>query len=207
MLVELALFSDAGRGALANDNGEAEKASRRRRARARSTIFMALALLVPHQLDQTTWSVPLAPRVTTTINRINAIPPSEAYDGLIREASALYHVEASLIRSVIQAESGFNPSAVSPAGARGLMQLTPIIAASLGVENPFDPRENIMGGTRLLRELLDRHHGNLEMAIASYNAGPTAVALYGAVPPFKETQGYVKRVTGLIADARSASDN
>lgn len=169
---------------------------------------MALALLVPHQLDRaSTWSVPLAPRVTTTIDRIKAIPPSEAYEGLIREASALYRVDGSLIRSVIQAESGFNPSAVSPAGALGLMQLTPNIAASLGVEHPLDPRENIMGGTKLLRELLDRHHGNLEMAIASYNAGPTAVALYGAVPPFKETQGYVKRVTGLIADARSASDN
>lgn len=174
----------------------------------RGTIFMALALLVPHQLDRaSTWSVPLAPRVTTTIDRIKAIPPSEAYEGLIREASALYHVDGSLIRSVIQAESGFNPSAVSPAGALGLMQLTPNIAASLGVEHPLDPRENIMGGTKLLRELLDRHHGNLEMAIASYNAGPTAVALYGAVPPFKETQGYVKRVTSLIADARSASDN
>ena len=183
-------------------------ASGRRRARLRSVIFMASALLVPHQLDRaSTWSVPLAPRVTTTIDCINAIPPSEAYGSLIREASARYGVDSSLIRSVIQAESGFNPSAVSPAGAIGLMQLTPNIAASLGVKHPFDPRENIMGGTRLLRELLDRHHGNLEMAIASYNAGPAAVALYGAVPPFKETQGYVKRVTDLIADARSASDD
>ena len=84
------------------------------------------------------------------------------------------------------------------------MQLMPEIVSAFGVLDPFDPRENIMAGTRLLRELLDRHRGNLKLAIASYNAGPTAVAHYGRVPPFRETQGYVKRITDLIADARAS---
>jgi soluble lytic murein transglycosylase-like protein len=87
------------------------------------------------------------------------------------------------------------------------MQLMPSIAEAFGVEHPFDPRENIMAGTRLLRELLDHHRGNLVRTIASYNAGPTAVAHYRGVPPFKETRGYVKRVTELIADARNASND
>jgi len=108
---------------------------------------------------------------------------------------------------VINAESAFDPLAVSSAGAMGLMQLMPSIAEAFGVEHPFDPRENIMAGTRLLRELLDRHGGNLVRTIASYNAGPTAVAHYHGVPPFKETRGYVKRVTNLIAEARNAAND
>jgi len=105
----------------------------------------------------------------------------------------------------MEAESAFDPSAVSRDGAMGLMQLMPSIAEAFGVEHPFDPRENIMAGARLLRELLDQHRGNVALTVASYNAGPTAVAQYGGVvPPFAETQGYVKRVTGLLADARAA---
>ena len=89
----------------------------------------------------------------------------------------------------MRAESGFDPSAVSRAGAMGLMQLMPDVAEAFGVEHPFDPRENIMAGARLLRELLDQHSGNMRLAVASYNAGPTAVANYGGVvPPFRETQ-------------------
>ena len=152
-------------------------------------------------------SVPAGPRVTTTIDSIIAVPPKEAYEGIIREASAIYRVDANLIRSVMQAESAFDPSAVSRTGAMGLMQLMPSIADAFGVEHPFDPRENIMAGTRLLRELLDQHRGNLVRTIASYNAGPTAVAHYGGVPPYKETRGYVKRVTSLIADARSGAND
>ena len=83
----------------------------------------------------------------------------------------------------------------------------PEIADAFGVQHPFDPRENIMAGARLLRELLDQHRGNVRLAVASYNAGPTAVAAYGGVPPFRETQGYVKKVTGLIADARRANND
>ena len=136
------------------------------------------------------------------------VPPAKAYDGIIREAAALYHVDPALIRSVMRAESAFDPSAVSRAGAMGLMQLMPDIAEAFGVEHPFDPRENIMAGARLLRELLDMYRGNVKLAIASYNAGPTAIAHYGGiVPPFRETRGYVKRVTDFIADARRAGNN
>ena len=138
--------------------------------------------------------------------RAPAILPAHAYEGLIREAAAIYRVDSHLIRSIMQAESAFDASAVSRVGAMGLMQLMPDVAEALGVVHPFDPRENIMGGARLLRELLDQHHGNVKLAVASYNAGPTAVAAYGGVPPFRETQGYVKKVTELIAEARRAGD-
>ena len=181
--------------------------SDRRRARLRSLIFTSLALALPHQLRPSTIQHMSGPRVSTTINSVIAVLPAHAYEGLIREAAALYRVDASLIRSVMQAESAFDPSAVSRAGAMGLMQLMPDMAEALGVVHPFDPRENIMAGTRLLRELLDQHHGNVSLAVASYNAGPTAVADYGGVPPFRETEGYVKRVTGLIAGLRRAGND
>jgi transglycosylase-like protein with SLT domain len=129
------------------------------------------------------------------------------YDPIIESASNRLGLSARLVKAVIQVESAFQPRARSHKGAMGLMQLMPDIAEAFGVVHPFDPRENIMAGTRLLRELLDRHRGNLRLAIASYNAGPTAVAHYGRVPPFKETQGYVKKVTSLIADARMGADN
>jgi soluble lytic murein transglycosylase-like protein len=181
----------------------------RRRARLRSLLFTSLALIVPHQLKQVyaTHRLPSGAHVSTRIDSMLAVPPELAYEGLIREAATLYQIDATLIRSIMQAESAFDPSAVSRAGALGLMQLMPDVARAFGVEHPFDPRENIMGGARLLRELLDQHHGNVRLAVASYNAGPTAVATYGGVPPFRETQGYVKKVTELIADARRAGNN
>jgi soluble lytic murein transglycosylase-like protein len=181
----------------------------RRRARLRSLIFTSLALVIPPSLKEgATALISAGPRVSTTIDSIVAVAPAQAYEGLIREAAALYRVDASLIRSIMEAESAFDPSAVSRAGAMGLMQLMPEIAEAFGVEHPFDPRENIMGGARLLRELLDLHGGNLVLAIASYNAGPSAIAHYGGrVPPFPETRGYVKKVAGLIADARAGGND
>ena len=148
-----------------------------------------------------------APKVSTTVNSFVAVPPQHAYDGIIREAAELYKVDVALIRSVVQAESAFNPLALSRVGAMGLMQLMPSTADALDVENPFDPRENIMAGTRLLKDLLTRHKGNIALALASYNAGLGNVRRYGGrVPPFKETQHYVKRVSTLMADARNTSD-
>ena len=178
----------------------------RRRARLRSLLFTSFALAIPHHLKNGALQGPVSgPRVSTTIDSIVAVPPEQAYEGLIREAAARYRLDPSLVRSVMAAESSFDPSAVSRDGALGLMQLMPHIAEAFGVEHPFDPRENIMAGARLLRELLDQHHGNVALAVASYNAGPTAVAEYGGVvPPFAETQGYVKRVTELLADEREA---
>jgi soluble lytic murein transglycosylase-like protein len=178
----------------------------RRRDKLRSVIFTSLAFAMPLRTElrpDALTPARLDPRVSTTVDSVVPISPSQAYEGIIREAAALYRVDASLIRSVMKVESEFDPSALSRAGAMGLMQLMPDIVSAFGVLDPFDPRENVMAGTRLLRELLDQHRGNLKLAIASYNAGPTAVAHYGRVPPFRETQGYVKRVTELIADARA----
>ena len=142
--------------------------------------------------------------MSTSIDSVFAMSPKEAYEGIIREAAALYRVSPALVRSVVQAESAFDPTAVSRTGAMGLMQLMPEVARAFGIVDPFDPRENIMGGTRLLRELLDSHHGNIRLTLASYNAGPAAVARYGGVPPFRETRGYVKKIVGLLADVRNA---
>jgi soluble lytic murein transglycosylase-like protein len=148
------------------------------------------------------------PRVSTTVNSFVAVPPEHAYDAIIREAAAIHSVNATLIRSVVQAESAFDPMALSRAGAMGLMQLMPETADAFGVVNPFDPRENIMAGTRLLKELLTQYHGNISLALAGYNAGSGMVARYGGrVPPFQETRAYVKRITSLIADARNSGND
>ena len=130
-----------------------------------------------------------------------AVPAQEAYDELIKEAAGLYRIDANLVRAVMRAESSFNPMVVSPAGAQGLMQIMPALAQELGVTDPFDPRQNVMAGTRYLRQLLDAHRGNVKLALASYNAGPGNVARYKGVPPFKETRDYVKKITDYLEDA------
>jgi hypothetical protein len=119
------------------------------------------------------------------------------YDSLIEHHAASRGLRADLVRAVIQVESAFNPRARSPKGALGLMQLMPFTARELGVENPFDPEENIRGGTTYLRRLLDRFAGNEELALAAYNAGPSAVERYGqTIPPYRETRDYVRRIKG-----------
>jgi len=116
---------------------------------------------------------------------------------VVGSASHRYHLDPDLVNSVIRAESGFNPKAVSRKGAMGLMQLEPQTAAQLGVADPFDPETNVDGGTRYLRELLVRYNFDLIKALAAYNAGPGAVRKYGGVPPYRETQRYVQRVAKL----------
>lgn len=117
-----------------------------------------------------------------------------SFDELIQNASQKYNVDADLVKAVIQNESNYDPDAISSAGALGLMQLMPATAASLGVENPLNPEENIEGGVKLLRELLNQFGGNLTNVVAAYNAGAGAVQQYGGVPPYQETQTYVNRV-------------
>lgn len=119
---------------------------------------------------------------------------SQKFDDIIRDAQKKYGIEFSLIKAIIKVESGFNPRAVSRVGATGLMQIMPINYASLYVKDPFNPMENIMGGALYLQRLLRRYENKLPLALAAYNAGPDAVDRYKQIPPFKETQNYVKKV-------------
>jgi hypothetical protein len=120
--------------------------------------------------------------------------PAPALNQVVNSASAAYHLDPDLVNSVIHAESGFNSHAVSPKGARGLMQLMPGTANQLGVNDAFDPQANVTGGSRYLRELLERYNFDLVKALAAYNAGPQRVEQYRGVPPFRETRAYVARI-------------
>jgi soluble lytic murein transglycosylase-like protein len=133
---------------------------------------------------------PLAPQPTP------APTPAPAADipTLLQSAGSRHNIDAELLASVVHAESGFNPRAVSRAGARGLMQLMPGTAAQLGVTDAFQPGENIAGGSAYLDALLTRYHDDLKLALAAYNAGPAAVDRYHGIPPFRETRAYVARV-------------
>jgi hypothetical protein len=132
------------------------------------------------------------------------VPDSpERYATLIHEVAVRHELSPDLVRAVIQVESEFNARAVSPSGARGLMQLMPETASRLGVRDAFDPRENVEGGVRHLRYLMTRYRGRSTLALAAYNAGELAVNHYGGVPPFPETRAYVRRVLALHA-GRSA---
>jgi len=125
---------------------------------------------------------PVPAHSTTDVNQV------------VNSASATYHLDPDLVNSVIHAESGFNSHAVSPKGAQGLMQLMPSTASALGVNDAFDPKANVNGGSQYLRELLERYNFDLVKALAAYNAGPQRVEQYKGVPPFHETRAYVARI-------------
>jgi soluble lytic murein transglycosylase-like protein len=130
-------------------------------------------------------------------------PASSSFGDAINAAGAQYGVDPSLLRALIQQESGFDPNATSAAGAQGLTQLMPSTAAGLGVTNPYDPVQSIDGGAKYLREQLDRFGGDEQLALAAYNAGPGAVQKYGGVPPYAETQNYVRAVQANAAKFRA----
>ena len=169
----------------------------------RTLLLTAAALSAPHaaRVKAAIPSAPLQPSVSVNIDQYVAPRDARhAYDDIVAEASRMYHLDPRMIKAVMETESAFNAMAVSPVGALGLMQLMPDVAEELGAADPLDPRQNIMAGARYLRQLLDAHGGNVRLALASYNAGPGNVAKYRAIPPFKETRDYVKKVTALLAD-------
>ena len=125
---------------------------------------------------------------------------------VIRRCASYYRLEEALVRAVIKVESNYNPSAVSSKGAMGMMQLIPTTAKFLKVQDPLDPEQNIRGGSLYLRMMLDQFKGDLDLALAAYNAGPTAVRRYGGVPPFKETQRYLTKVKYYLDVYRSGRD-
>jgi soluble lytic murein transglycosylase-like protein len=137
--------------------------------------------------------------IRETPARIKSRNLFQTYDAIIQKAQEKYGIEFFLIKAVIHAESGFNPQAVSKKGAKGLMQIMPENYKALSVSDPFDPSQNIMGGTRYLKKLLKRYENKLPLALAAYNAGPEAVDKYKQIPPFRETQDYVQKVMTLYS--------
>src|SRR5262245_13868942 len=127
------------------------------------------------------------------------------FASLIRAAADRYGVDSRLVQAIVQVESAGNPTAVSPKGARGLMQLMPERAAELGVRDSFDPRQNVDGGVRHMRDLLQRFGGDVTLALAAYNAGETAVRTHGGIPPFTETREYVRRVRAVYESSGGAA--
>lgn len=126
----------------------------------------------------------------------------QSVEAIIERYASANRLDKALVKAVIKAESDYNPRAVSSKGAIGMMQLIPATAREMKVSDPFDPEDNIRGGTRYLRKMLDLFNGNLDLALAAYNAGPGAVQRHGGIPPYPETRTYVQRVKQFLAAYR-----
>ncbi len=145
---------------------------------------------------QTNNTTPFANKIfSSELASNNDIDPD--IDGLIEQYSAKNGLDSAFVKAVIKQESGFQPKVTSSCGAMGLMQLMPATANSLGVKDAYDPEQNIAGGTKYLKGLLDRFGGDKSLALAAYNAGPNAVKKYNGIPPYKETQNYVKNIMSM----------
>ncbi|HEV7500707.1 MAG TPA: lytic transglycosylase domain-containing protein [Vicinamibacteria bacterium] len=185
-------------------NGPASRTARerrvaRRRRLAKGGIAVALALMCRHtgrlllEEDES--------RVEVEAGNFR-IAPYERRDleTVIEEAAARHGVSPHLVRAVVQAESAFDPLAVSRVGAQGLMQLMPATATRMGVTDSLDPRQNVFGGAKYLSQLLTRFDGNVALALAGYNAGPAKVARYRGIPPYGETRGYVTKIRAMVGE-------
>jgi soluble lytic murein transglycosylase-like protein len=148
-------------------------------------------------------AAPAATLATTAPAGTSALPAGTPYAAEITAAATRNGVDPALLAALVKQESGFNPNAGSPAGAQGLTQLMPATAASLGVTDSHDPAQALEGGAKYLRQQLDRFGGDVARALAAYNAGPGAVERFGGVPPYAETQNYVRSVQAFAAEFRS----
>jgi len=137
-------------------------------------------------------------------SKIDLKAQSTNIDEIIETFSNKYNIDSDFIKAIIKQESGFNKNATSKKGAMGLMQLMPATAKSLGVKDAYNPWENVEGGVKLLSGLLNKYNNNQELALAAYNAGPGAVSRYGGIPPYKETQNYVKSIMGAYNKVKEA---
>jgi soluble lytic murein transglycosylase-like protein len=191
----------------AKPRGTADRRAGSRGRRARTAVLAAAMSAAPmaRPVMALLPAKTMKPRIDVSAEFF-AVPPNRAYDAIIEEAAAQYDMDPNLIHAVMQAESAFHPYAVSRAGAEGLMQLMPDLSDEMGVTDAFDPRDNIMGGARYLKRLLDYHDGNIDLALASYNAGPGNVERYGGVPPFRETKNYVKTIKQILAARKKSAD-
>lgn len=131
------------------------------------------------------------------VSSAEKVTTKEQIKNIIYRAAKKHGVDEKLVNALVKQESGFNPNAKSKVGAMGLMQLMPATAKGLGVTNPMDPEQNVEGGVKYLKSMLDRYNGNIILALAAYNAGPGAVDKYDGVPPYKETQNYVKNILAM----------
>jgi len=154
---------------------------------------------IKYSFMETCYACGAKPGVNFGTLRLNSV----AYQAEIRAAARDYGVDEAIVRAIIHAESAFNPNALSRVGAQGLMQLTPLTSRALGVTDPTNPRQSVAAGCRYLRQLLDRFNGNLALALAAYNAGPTVVARMRRIPPFPETRRYVATVSNRFARFRA----
>ena len=187
------------------ERGRPDRRRQSRQRQARTVLLAAAMSSFPAMRPMVAMLPVLKPSVEVS-TEFSVVPASEAYADIIQEAATTYDVEPALIHAVMQAESALHPFVASRTGAEGHMPLIPEradeISEEIGVGDSVDPRENIMGGVRYLKQLLDHHGGDLDLALASYDAGPGTVARYGGVPPFKETRNYVETVKLLLATKR-----
>lgn len=153
--------------------------------------------------DTSTSSSSSASTTATSTTSSGSVSSPENLEEYFKEASEKYGVDINLLKAIAKQESNFNPSATSSAGAMGVMQLMPSTAKGLGVTNAYDAQQNIMGGAKLMAQNLKKYNGDVSLALAAYNAGGGNVDKYGGIPPFKETQNYVKKVLGYYQNSNA----